>query len=240
MQSEIDSFIFKFRNLTHSGRDANLTFVSKAGKVSVKLDVDLGSFPVPPRYHHQPSPQIPRTRNGASYQRRLLKRAEARIKAAEEASKEISVEEAEILAVAEEAFVQANNGVEETAGEAPLRHNDVIAKPLEDEVCPDKEYNESIVTAESAVDHAEAARDRIVKKVLISPVTEPNEKKESVEKEILAKFEAIGVTVENMKSRSTLRGEFKGSIIEISPVNLNKIWGRRLGLKNCSLISYDV
>ena len=177
MQSEIDSFIFKFRNLTHSGRDANLTFVSKAGKVSVKLDVDLGSFPVPPRYHHQPSPQIPRTRNGASYQRRLLKRAEARIKAAEEASKEISVEEAEILAVAEEAFVQANNGVEETAGEAPVRHNDVIAKPLEDEVCPDKEYNESIVTAESAVDHAEAARDRIVKKVLISPVTEPNQKK---------------------------------------------------------------
>ena len=76
--------------------------------------------------------------------------------------------------------------------------------------------------------------------MLISPVTDPNEKKESVEKEILEKFEAIGVTVENMKSKSTIRGEFKGSILEISPVNLNKIWGRRLGLKNCSLISYDV
>ena len=80
MQSEIDSFIFKFRNLTHSGRDANLTFVSKAGKVSIKLDVDLGSFPVPPRYHHKSSPKFPQTRNGASYQRRLLTRAEARIK----------------------------------------------------------------------------------------------------------------------------------------------------------------
>ena len=79
-----------------------------------------------------------------------------------------------------------------------------MPKPLEDEVCPDKEYNESIDSAESEVDHAEAARDRIVKKVLISPVTDPNEKKESVEKEILEKFEAIGVTVENMKSKSTI------------------------------------
>ena len=207
MQSEIDSFIFKFRNLTHSGRDANLTFVSKAGKVSVKLDVDLGSFPVPPRYHRQSlPPQIPQARNGAStsYQRRLLKQAEAKSKAAEEAPKDISVEEAEIIDLAEEAFVQAKNGVEESAGEAALRPTVNNAKPLEDEVCPDKEYNESIVTAESAVDHAEAARDRIVKKVLISPVTEPNQKKESVEKEILEKFEAIGVTVENMKSKSTI------------------------------------
>ena len=179
MQSEIDSFIFKFRN---SSRDANLTFVSKAGKVSVQLDVDLGSFPVPPRYHHKPSPQFPRTRNGASYQRRLLKRAEARIKAAEEAAKEISVEEAEILDVAEEAFGKANNGVEESAGEAALRPTVNNANALEDEVCPDREYNDqtndSLDTAESAVDRAEAARNRIVKKVIISPVTEPNEKKE--------------------------------------------------------------
>ena len=79
----------------------------------------------------EPSPQFPRTRNGASYQRRLLKRAEARIKAAEEGTKEISVETAKILDFAEEAFVQSNTGVEQRAGEAPLRHTDTIAKPLE-------------------------------------------------------------------------------------------------------------
>ena len=89
--------------------------------------------------------------------------------------------------------------------------------------------NDSLDTAESAVDHAEAARNRIVKKVLISPVTEPNEKKESVENEILQKFEAIGVKVEKMKSRSTTWGDFEGSIIEISPVNLNKIWAEDWG-----------
>ena len=130
MQSEIDSFVFKFRNLTHSGRDANLTFVSIAGKVSVKLHVNLGRFPVPPRYHRQPlPPQNPQTRNGASasYQRRLLKRAEARIKAAEEAAKEISVEEAEIIDLDEEAFVQANSGVAERAGESTLRNIENIA-----------------------------------------------------------------------------------------------------------------
>ena len=242
MQSEIDSFIFKFRNLVHSGRNANLTLESKAGKVSVKLDVDLGCLPVPPQYHRQPPPQFHRTRNGASYQRRRQNRADARAKAAEEAVQDVSVEEAEVLDLAkaaEEASMHARIAGKESAEKAPVD----TFEELSDEVCPDIEYQANVKasedTTESEVDDAEVARDRITKKVIICPVTDPNEKKDVVENEIAEKFEAIGVKVLNMKTRSTNRGEFKASIVEISPVNLNRIWGRRLGLKNCSIISYD-
>ena len=55
----------------------------------------------------------------------------------------------------------------------------------------------------------------------------------------LAKFEAIGVTVKVMNTKSTAFGKFSGSVVEISPVNLNTIWGRRLGLENCSIIAFD-
>ena len=246
MQSEIDSFIFKFKNLAHSGRDANLSFESKAGKVLIKLDVDLGRLPAPPQVLCQPPPHLPRTRNGPSYQRRREKRAEARFKAAKEAAKDLSVEEAEVLHLAEEAFKHVNSDIKESVEESPKDTN------LSDEVCPDNEYlaidtaevavDEAEVVvdeAEAAVDEAEVARDRSVTKVIICPVTDPNEKKSTVEKEIMEKFEAIGVKVLSMKSRSTIHGEFKARIVEISPVNLNKIWGHRLGLKNCSIISYD-
>ena len=131
MQSEIDSFVSKFRNFTQSGRDANLTLVAKAGKVSVNLDVSLGSFSQPPWCHHQHQPpQIHQTRNGASasYQRRLKRRAEARSKAAEEAAKNILPEEAGILDLTEEAFVPTNIAVEESTAEAAVMSNENNAK----------------------------------------------------------------------------------------------------------------
>ena len=34
-------------------------------------------------------------------------------------------------------------------------------------------------------------------------------------------------------------GKFEMSLVDITPVNLNKIWGRRLGLDNCSIIAYE-
>ena len=109
-------------------------------------------------------------------------------------------------------------------------------------MCPDIEYQRKLGasdTIESAVDDTEAAWDRNAKKVIICPVTDPNKEKAILEKEIIEYFEEIWVKALKMKSRSTNRREFKAIIVEISPVNLNKIWGRRLGLKNCSMISYD-
>ena len=70
-------------------------------------------------------------------------------------------------------------------------------------------------------------------------VTEPIEKKSDVEAEIREKFANIGVEVREMKTKSTYRGEFDKSLVEISQVNLKLIWGRRLGLKNCSVIAYE-
>ena len=51
------------------------------------------------------------------------------------------------------------------------------------------------------------------KKVLISPVTE---KKERVENEILEKFEAIGVTVENMGGKAKLEESLKEVLLKCS------------------------
>ena len=147
------------------------------------------------------------------------------------------VEEAEVLDLAKQA-------------EEASMHSSIAGKPhvdkfeeLSDEVCSDMEYQAKVKAsenaAESVVDDAEVARDRVTKKVIICPVTDPNEKKEVVENEIVTKFQAIGVKVLNMKTRSTNKEDFKASIEDISPVNLNRIWGRRLGMKNCSIISYD-
>ena len=104
----MESFV-KFRNLSCAGRNANLTFTSKAGNVRVNLSVELGNLPLPPQYHLQQQPHHPyhfphRPRNGPSRQRRRQKRAEARISAAVKATEEVSIEEAEVLALSEEAF----------------------------------------------------------------------------------------------------------------------------------------
>ena len=62
--------------------------------------------------------------------------------------------------------------------------------------------------------------------------------KKKVEQEIVHKFSEIGVTVKHMKTFSDYRGNFDKSRVTVSPVNLKTIWGRRLGLNNCSVIEY--
>ena len=71
---------------------------------------------------------------------------------------------------------------------AEKAHVDTFEK-LSHEVCPDIEYQEKVKasedTTESEVIDAEVARYRIKKKVILSPVTDPNEKKDVVETEIV-------------------------------------------------------
>ena len=64
-------------------------------------------------------------------------------------------------------------------------------------------------------------------------------KKENVETETMEKFASIGVRVIDMKTKSNLRGLFEKCLVDVIPVNLKLIWGRRLGLKNCSAIAYE-
>ena len=116
---------------------------------------------------------------------------------------------------------------------------EIAADLVSDEICPDSVYEEA-KNDDEEVDLDELARDKIVTKVLICAVTKPIEKTSDVQVEFREMFGGIGVKVIDMKTRSTLRGYYETSIVNISPVNLNKIWGRRLGLKNCSLIAYEM
>ena len=76
---ELDSFIFKFKNLCSSGRNANLNMKCGSGKIEVHLSVELHEA-------HADKPLRPQARNGLARQRRREKRAAAReIAAAAEA-----------------------------------------------------------------------------------------------------------------------------------------------------------
>ena len=86
-----------------------------------------------------------------------------------------------------------------------------------DEVCPE-------------VDASEAARYKVIEKVLIHPMGNHKMAKDIIESVIRERFKQIGVEVLSIETRRTFFGEYKCSIEETSPVNLNLIWGRRLGI----------
>ena len=73
MALEIDSFVMKFKNLWKSGRNANLTIKSNAGKAEVVLIVELDE-PI----HQTQHPHHQSSRNGPAWQRRHERRAAAR------------------------------------------------------------------------------------------------------------------------------------------------------------------
>ena len=77
MASELDSFLFKFKNLWNIGRHVKLTMEAKAGKADVTLcirDLECPSTFLP---------QTKRSRNGPAQQRRRERRAKERELAAE-------------------------------------------------------------------------------------------------------------------------------------------------------------
>ena len=77
--SALDSFYFKFKNLSSAEENAILTFKSEAGRSVIMLSIDLGHV------LSCPGPVLQRPRNGPARQRRLEKLAAAR-KIAEEDS----------------------------------------------------------------------------------------------------------------------------------------------------------
>ena len=75
--------------------------------------------------------------------------------------------------------------------------------------------------------------------MIVYPVGNPKVEKEVIENLIKEKFEKIGVGVLRIETRRSIFGKYKCSIVETSPVNLNLIWGRRLGIPDCSIIAFD-
>ena len=112
-----------------------------------------------------------------------------------------------------------------------------VYSEVNDEICSDNAYHEPLVETEE-VDEDELARDKNVEKVIVYAVTEPIEKKVDVEQEIREKFAAIGVKVKTIKIKTDYKRLFEKSLVEINQVNLNLIWGQRLGLNNCSVIEF--
>ena len=74
--SELDSFIWKFRKLLHSGKNAELVIKSEAGKAIVKLSAEVE---IPPE-----KPHVQSSRNGPARQRRCERGAAERAAAAAE------------------------------------------------------------------------------------------------------------------------------------------------------------
>ena len=167
---------------------------------------------------------------GPSRQRRREKQAAARV-AAEVTEKTVLTEKAKDITV--EVKDQCAEEIGETANSA-IKDTEKVLKEVTDEICADSAYNEA-----EEVDPKELARDRKVEKVIVSAVTKPIEEKADVENEIREKFAALGVKIKHMKTQSNYRGKFDHCIVNVSPVNLKNIWGRRLGLKNCSVIAFD-
>ena len=99
---------------------------------------------------------------------------------------------------------------------------------------PDQAYDDT-----EEVDEAELARDKIVKRVIVSSVTRPIGKRSDVEAEIREKFANIGVHVEEIRTRMNYRGDFERSLVDISQVNLKRILGQRLGLKHCCVVEFE-
>ena len=82
----------------------------------------------------------------------------------------------------------------------------------------------------------------IVERILLSNVASScliRLKPEEVEKDLVYKLEAIGSNVKSFKYRRNKFGDFDSGLAQISPINLQLIWGRRLKVDHCSIIHYN-
>ena len=147
---EIHSFVNKFLNLCHSGKNADLTLKCKNGKTVINLQLDLDSCP-PDAYPHTTPPSHPArarppyARPSPSRMRRTARRARARNDSAEnvavihstsptEAEKSaIENVDASILLITDAAV---KNTIKET-----IHQNDEKSQP-EDQATAEKEVHE--------------------------------------------------------------------------------------------------
>ena len=236
---ELDSFIYKFRYLCCAGFKSSLTLRSENGQAYVSFDVNLGALATPVTL---PPPGYCKKPRSPSYFRRQEKRRQERTKIAAEEAKGESCNEVDDLTT----FVK-------TAGNAAVCEDDenpkYDSKDFESSLLittSDSEnvMNDNLIDAEESkddhddyFDKQEATRNKLVDEIFVYATPEPIEKVDKVEDEIRERFAKIDVKVISMKSSRNPRGHFKQSLLKIEPTNLNRIWGRRLGLAHCAIIS---
>ena len=184
------------------------------------------------------SPVKPR---GPSYQRRQERRRNAFSRNNEVKPEVINTQ------VAEQAGARL---VDDTMNKATLQgvvvstntNNTIVEEPTE-EVTGQMEINESSCSViEEEVDEAELARDKLVDEVIVyavppTDIRQPVQGAHDVEEEIRAKFSSMGIDVVNIRHR-VIAGKYDSSLVKLTPVNLRRIWGRRLGLSNCAVVEF--
>ena len=120
--SEIDNFIWKFKNLLHAGKKANLSINSEAGKALVTLTVEVNVPPFPSKS----------SRNGPSRQRRRIRRAAERAAAVIAAVEDAADQQSK---VAEEVTDNVSNNLNATAEEVVQIPVEKAATAKEDFIC---------------------------------------------------------------------------------------------------------
>ena len=120
--TELDTFVFKFKQLWKSGLEVHLDLECHGGQAWVGIRVQLGCVPGPKNHPHI-QPQQRRTRDGPSRQRRRARRAAARQE------------------IAEEAVDEKKSPEKKDAAEVVFVDDAEIAKHnITDEFCPNAEY----------------------------------------------------------------------------------------------------
>ena len=250
MDPELASFVLKFQDLCSSGKNATLSLSSSSGRVYANLSIEIGYVKSPQKLPvSSRSPTLNTHHVSPSRKRRMERRAESRKLFAEEAKNDLTADELNVLEAAEKAVDDSlNSSVLEESLKVGNDNIVVQSNLVQKEDCENDSVIDTTAVLENLdaveeTDSEELARDKLVNEVIIYAVPPSDCRKsmqdaEEVEKEIKERFSLIGVEVLDMKIRASRTGKFESSLVKITPVNLRRIWGRRLGLLNCAIVEH--
>ena len=224
--AEIASFLTKFKLLCNAGVNASLNISSCNGKATVTLQADLGPLSKP-SIIPQTSPH-----RSPSYHRRIARRRMMR------QSNDVNLNEAGEASIVEED--NSNEAVRPVMGDDAAKTSSLHAEQVCNLSSTDILEN---VDKKEEMDPAEAEIDKLVEQVIVyavppSDCRQPLQTAMEVEEEIRSRFSSLGVEVKSIQMKTGRSGNYESSLVNMSPVNLRKIWGRRLGLSSCAVVEY--
>ena len=227
--SEIDSFIYKFRNLLLSGKDARLEIKSESGKATVNLTAEV-DIPSRPPFQARNGP----ARHSAARQRRRDRRATARAAAAEAAAGQAPVG-AEAVA-ADDVTVEK----EEAAEAITDNISDVIENEFEDAVeARDLEVARAFEPADEIVNEftTDEKLEKICESVSVIPIRKVNADDDTIEKLVKEKFAVKDITIFEFCIHRSVTGTFIRFDARIGPTKGKFLEKTDFGFSNCRVIS---
>jgi hypothetical protein len=207
--SEVDSFIWKFRKLLHTGKNACLEIKSEGGKAFVNLSAEV-EIPHNSKPHSQ-------SRNGPARQRRCERRAAARAEVAAEDAAAQTEEAVEAESVKTKDVADTfKDAVEATELEA--------ARAFE----PSDEFSNLNVSDEIS--------EKLATAVSIIPVRRVGGNDDSIEKVIKDKFAQKSVRILEISIHRSVNGIFIRSDARIEPTIGKFLDETDFGFVNCRVI----